>query len=187
MALGVEEAVWTFLRIDPSFISGIFINDIVNLIILPSIILIIFLDFVVCRFLRESTGRQNLGHILSVALFMVIIVQGWYGPFAMFAKSYIILFLMLAVILFVLNRIFSGGEESHAAEKVGGILEKHRIIRGIDDELDEKRQRLRNLHNAFHAPGTDRDAQAEIARQIGDCKNKIAELEKKRRDLKRIL
>lgn len=183
MALGVEEAVWAFLRLSSPPVTGEFLPDIVNLIILPSIILIIFLDFATSLFLG---GHKNLKTLLTIALFMVIIIQGFYAMFATFASNFIMLFLMFAIVLFALTRFLRPEQSERIGTAFGGLgneWEKQKArkklrenIRKIEDMVDERKTILRRGNVPDHQA-------SELQRQIGELETKKMRFEDQLRSL----
>ncbi|MCD6381847.1 MAG: hypothetical protein J7L43_02625 [Candidatus Aenigmarchaeota archaeon] len=130
----------TILRIPPEMITGNFLKDITNLVILPAIVLIIFLDFVVKIFIR---GHNKLKEVMIIALFLVIVANGWYGSFAAFTSSYIVLFLIFAGVLFFVSRFIS----RDSMKKLGGksFLGKYGVIRDLNIERDAVLQSINEI------------------------------------------
>lgn len=180
------------LRISPTAITGNFLMDLVKLIILPSIVLIIFLKFVTDLFLR---GHKWMSNLLAVALFLLIIVNGWYGPFAEFATNYMILFLIFAGILFFITRFVV----KESAEKLGkgfspigkikSIRDAQFKLRHVNRKLNQINTQLARLEADFER--TKNKITEQKIKELQQIRDKLEiqkiELEEKIKELKRIV
>ncbi len=143
-----EIAQWIFdiLRITP---TGNFLNDIVMLILLPSVVLVIFLWFAVNLFLRGQ--HKKMSALLALTFYLVIIVKGWYGAFAEFASNFIILFLIFAGILFFVSRFITkkdlvGGGRESLTKSTGGLIERAQEIRALQHEIRATKRKISELN-----------------------------------------
>jgi cell division protein FtsB len=145
--MAIEEMIWEFLRIDPMYVSGVFLNDIINLVVVPTAVLLIFLEFAVELFARDN---KWIKHVLAFAFYALLIVQGYYAPFAVFVGNYVIIFLILAAAVFFTGRLitFRGGVATAAGAKIvyDSLTERNKRIRDVQRELDHlrKSERFKN-------------------------------------------
>ncbi|MHA1286674.1 MAG: hypothetical protein ACTSPB_04635, partial [Candidatus Thorarchaeota archaeon] len=103
--------------------------------ILPTIILIVFLETASAKILGDN---HKFGLLLSIALYLVIVSQGWYGTFAMFIRGYIIIFLVLTAIIFFVGRFF--GREHTAISSALGTAARQKF-----EDNRTRREDLRTL------------------------------------------
>lgn len=143
--MAVEEMIWEFFRIDPMYVSGVFLNDIVNLIILPSVVLILFLDFAASLFMRGSHQKWKL--LLSLVFYLVIVLQGFYAPFAVFASSFAVLFLFLAFGLFFFTRFITKSEVGAIASVASSTIAKKKLCQ---DRRNEERYLISEINRLNH-------------------------------------
>jgi len=102
----MEYIFFDLLRIDPSNLSGIFLNDVVNFLLLPTVVIVLLADMGAQAFVSD---RPGLRHLLSVAFYLMIIANGFYGPLALFVSNYIIVFFIGIVIMFFIIKTFGFG------------------------------------------------------------------------------
>jgi len=102
----VEIIMFDILRVEPSMMTGNFLQDIVSLIIMPSVFLIIFSYYAAERLLRGITTRFHV--IVALSIYLLIVAQGFYGLFAQFISGYMMLIIAIAFVYFVLARLFRG-------------------------------------------------------------------------------
>ncbi|MEM7826945.1 MAG: hypothetical protein QXQ40_01830 [Candidatus Aenigmatarchaeota archaeon] len=147
----VEEMIWEFFRVPSIMRSGIFINDLVNLILLPSIVLLIFLSAAASAFLPADMRVRWKG-LVALVLYMVIITQGFYAPFAAFAANYMILFLILAFGMFAITRFIPMKYWKAGTKIATKYGEKSQDIKRIQGELKVmRRERARLERNLARA------------------------------------
>lgn len=192
---GVAETILIdILRIPAVMITGNFLKDIVNLIIFPSIVLIIFLNFVSTLFLRGHSWMKN---IFTMALFLVIVVNGWYGPFAAFASNYVILFLIVAGILFFVSRFLPHEKEHIKSLGKHTFFGKMKVIRDLEierraviDSLRLVESELSNLNSKI-ARGVVTEDERQRVKQLSEEKSRLIqrkiEIETELKKLKKIL
>jgi hypothetical protein len=160
----VEDAIWAFLRIGSPPVTGIFMNDVLNLIIVPSIVFIVMLETISGKFLGND--HKNWTHLLSIAFYMLIITQGIYGPLASFISTYMLAFLVLAGIVFLGGKMITlpgavstvGGAKiitEALTEKARLRKELQRKIAYTDNKIRELQNRINHL-NGMYPPGAPR-------------------------------
>jgi membrane-bound ClpP family serine protease len=180
----VEDLIWLFFKIPSHLRSGIMINDIVNFILVPSALLLIFLTLAAEAFLPASM-RTRWKALLALVFYLVIVTQGFYASFAIFAVNYTILFIIFAFILFAITRFVPmkyWKAATHVAAKYG---EKTMDIRRLEDELrmkERERDRIQRFLEDARAAGRTRDIQiwelmlAEVEREIDRLRIRLREL-----------
>lgn len=191
-----EMLFYDILQIQPSVMTGIFLKDLLNFLILPTIVLLIFLDFAATKFLG---GRDKYKKILIAAFYLIIVTQGFYGPFATFAANYMVIFLILAGALFFVQKIFGGDSgkiTSGLGERAGNFrkkrMEKERLdikekiledtIINIESEMNRVNEFIRDSR------GEERAIHAQTLRSLkDDLRKKQEELEKLRRIERKML
>ncbi|OYT57326.1 MAG: hypothetical protein B6U68_02065 [Candidatus Aenigmarchaeota archaeon ex4484_14] len=109
----MEMILFDILRVQPSQVTGVFLTDLVNLILLPSLFILLFTKKVADGITHEPQSStlnfKSYSGVMAVALYLVIITQGWYGSIAMFVSNYIIILLAVAAVLFFWTRFRHGG------------------------------------------------------------------------------
>ncbi|HEC92660.1 MAG TPA: hypothetical protein ENI51_06690 [Candidatus Atribacteria bacterium] len=108
----LEMILFDILRVQPSQVTGVFLTDLVNLILLPSLFILLFTKKVAAGITHESDSTLNFksySGVMAVALYLVIITQGWYGSIAVFISNYIIILLVVAAVFFFWTRFRHGG------------------------------------------------------------------------------
>ncbi len=109
------------------------------LLILPTIILIIFLNSAANIFLQ---GKTKWSLLLSMVFYLVIIQQGWYMVFVEFTKSYVLIFLILAGAVFFIGRIIRPGHVKMAkglGSSLKGMSKSSKRKRRKEIEIELKR------------------------------------------------
>ena len=181
----IEWLLMDLLRIKATAISGVFINDIVNLILLPSVVLLIFLVSAAEAFL--GTGKIKWKTLIALTFYLVIIVQGWYGPFAMFAANYILLFIIAAFTMFAITSFVPMKYWRAGMVVTTKYGEKAQDIKRLQNELDLKkkeRTRTESYINQAQAAGRPEDVQMwtimlhEISREIDRLEARLKEMKK---------
>jgi hypothetical protein len=132
MATGIEEIIFSFFQVPPTALSGVMVNDLVNYILLPSVVMLVFLDSAATLFVKHHTSLKLL---VELAFFLALVVQGLYAPFAVFAANYVIIFIIFAAAAFFASRFF--GERGIKASEGLGVK--------IATTIDEKREKQKLL------------------------------------------
>jgi len=181
-----EEYIWSFFKIPSYLRSGIMINDIVNFILVPSALLLVFLTLAAEAFLPADM-RNRWKALLALVFYLVIITQGFYASFAIFAVNYTILFIIFAFILFAITRFVPMKYWKAATQVTAKYGEKRMDIKRLEDELkmkEKERERIQRFLGEARAAGRTRDIQlwelmlAEVEREIDRLKLRIEELKK---------
>ena len=109
----LEMILFDILRVQPSQVTGVFLTDLVNLVLLPSLFLLLFTKKVAAGITHEpeksALNFKSYSGVMAVALYLVIITQGWYGSIAVFISNYIIILLVVAAVFFFWTRFRHGG------------------------------------------------------------------------------
>ncbi|MEM5813392.1 MAG: hypothetical protein QXU71_03465, partial [Candidatus Aenigmatarchaeota archaeon] len=79
----IEDFVWGFFKVPQYVRTGVFLNDLINFIILPSAVLIIFLISAAHVFI-PGILRERWKTFIALVFYMVIVTQGIYAYFAIF-------------------------------------------------------------------------------------------------------
>lgn len=176
--MAVEELIFEFFQIPPASLSGVFVNDLINFILVPSIVLLVFLEFASSLFLRNLEG--NFKHLISLAFFLVMVTQGLYGPFAIFAGSYMILFLIFAMALFIVTRFLRpehsyrmGAAVGEAAKSKPTAFEKQKLRLELNKQIKELEQIVAERKRDMNSPALTDHEKAEIRRQIGQYQGEL--------------
>ncbi len=182
----IEEFVWQFFKIPSYLRSGIMINDIVNFILVPSALLIVFLTLAADAFLPKGM-KERWKALIALVFYLVIVTQGLYAQFAIFAINYTILFIILAFGFFVITRFIPMKYWRAATKITAKYGEKSMDIKRLEDELrmkERERERIQRFLNEARAAGRTRDIQiwelmlAEVEREIDRLRLRIEELKK---------
>lgn len=128
----IENILIQVLGITPSALTGTFFNDFVNFILLPTVVILIFLNSAADYF----TNKKQYKAILSVTFLLVMIAEGFYAPFAMFVSNYIIIFLIISAVFFFGMRIFGARTQSSTLPKIEDMRKQRIDMRIIQDEVD---------------------------------------------------
>jgi len=121
----------------------------VEYLLIPSVVMIIFLYVSVNMFLRNE--HPKIKPLLAITFYITIIYSGYYGTFAMFISSFLPLFIVGTFILFVATRFISpsqmkdlGGITSKASEFIydrstikDRILSKCSELQDLDFKMDQ--------------------------------------------------
>ncbi len=94
----------------------------IEYLLVPSVILIIFLYFAVDFVLRGS-GLTTKG-LLAIVMYIVVVYSGLYGIFAPFAYSYLYLMIILLMAGFFISRLISRESASTGSKKAGELYKK---------------------------------------------------------------
>ncbi len=94
----------------------------IEYLLVPSVILIIFLYFAVDFVLRGS-GLTTKG-LLAIVMYIVVVYSGLYGIFAPFAYSYLYLMIILLMAGFFISRLISRESASAGSKKAGELYKK---------------------------------------------------------------
>ena len=109
----------------------------VEFLLVPSVVLILFLYIATDSFLK---GKQiGIKSLLAIVFYIVIVYSGYYGVFALFAMSYVQLFLIGAFVLFVITRFVSISDLLHLSRSTRRLGEND-----IDEKLIEDRIEIKN-------------------------------------------
>ncbi|MCK4730012.1 MAG: hypothetical protein KAT28_01715 [Candidatus Aenigmarchaeota archaeon] len=120
----------------------------VEFLLIPSVVMIIFLYVSVNMFLRGE--HPKIKPLLAITFYITIIYSGFYGTFAMFISSFLPLFIVGTFILFVATRFISptqmkdlGGITSKASEFIydrstikDRILSKYSELRDLENKME---------------------------------------------------
>lgn len=182
----IEEFIWAFFKIPEYLRSGVFLNDIINFIILPSAILIIFLISAAHVFIPGMI-REKWRTFIALVFYMVIVSQGIYTYFAIFFQGYVMIFIILAFLFFAITRFIPMKYWKFAAKVASKYGEKEQDLKRWQQELEIKmkeKERIKNYLNLAIAEGRKADVQIwqiqlnEIEREIDKLKTRIKELKK---------
>lgn len=176
--MAVEELIFEFFQIPSSALTGVVVNDLINFILVPSIVLLVFLEFASSLFLRNMEG--NFKHLVSLAFFLIMVTQGFYGPFAIFAGSYMILFLIFALALFIVTRFLRpehgfrvGAAVGEAAKSKPTVFEKQKLRIELKKQIKELEQIVAERQRDMNSSSLTDHEKAEIRRQIGHYQNEL--------------
>lgn len=182
----IEELVWGFFKVPTYVRTGIFIDDIVNFIILPSAVLIIFLISAAHVFI-PSNIRDRWKTFIALVFYMVIITRGLYANFAIFFQGYVLIFIIFAFIFFAITRFIPMKYWGVGAKVAARYGEKQQDLKRLEHELDLKmkeRARIQNYLEQAKASKRPADVQMwqimlnEIEREIDRLKERIEQLKK---------
>ena len=146
MSLFTDMLFYDILRIPPEAVTGVFLTDFINLILLPTIVLIIFLNAAAHLFLSGYSKKWQT--LVAVAFYLVIVTQGWYGSIAVAVKNYVILFLIFAGITFFIGRFITPKQVEGIegmGRVVGGHIEKIKMLRQLQKELQYREGEVKRL------------------------------------------
>ena len=182
----IESLVWEFFKIPPTVSTGIFVDDLIYFIILPSVILLIFL-LSAAEVITPRSMRSRWKGLIALVLYMVIVRSGLYTPFAVFIQGYIMIFIVLAFTMFAITRFIPMKYWKAATAVAAKYGEKQQDIRRLEDELRirrEERRRLEEYLQRAMAAGN----QAEVAMwqvMINEIEREIDRLETRLREIRR--
>ena len=72
----MEWLLYDVLQVPPEMVTGVFLKDLVNLILLPSIILLIFLYASAYSFIPGILGKKKWASLVGIAFYLLIVSQG---------------------------------------------------------------------------------------------------------------
>ncbi len=147
--MAIQDIVCSLFKLGASC-SGMPLDELlVEFLLIPSVVMIIFLYVSVNMFLRGE--HPKIKPLLAITFYITIIYSGFYGTFAMFISSFLPLFIVGTFILFVATRFISptqmkdlGGVASKASEFIYDratikerILSKYSELRDLEDKMEK--------------------------------------------------
>jgi len=151
----------------------------IEYLLVPSVIAIIFIYIASDFLLRGTCTRIKCS--VSIILYIVLVYSGFYGVFASFAYSYVLLFLIIGVGLFFLERLIAREWISGGAKGAGILIKKLKekakipsennlrdlvlLYNQVQRELQDLEKRLR------YTPYDDRATRRDLIERI-DNKNR---------------
>jgi hypothetical protein len=183
----IENILIQVLGITPSHLTGTFFNDFVNFILLPTVVILIFLNSAADFF----TNKKQYKAILSVTFLLVMIAEGFYAPFAMFISNYIVIFLIMSAVFFFGMRIFGTRGKSTIGPKMEDYRKQKMDIRLAEDEIDTLEQEIlqrQSEYNKGEINGREMtpDELKVLSKHIHDLRDEKREKENQLRRYKRI-
>ena len=129
----------------------------IEYILIPSVLLIIFLTFAAKEFLR-GTGLK-LDFLLAIIFYIVIIYQGWYGIIANFGMWLIPLFLIIMAGYFFIGRWLLPHPKTiiSTAKDIKGWYEKGKRELSREAQLEAKLDEIRSIVEKLQAKRGERD------------------------------
>ncbi len=115
----------------------------VEFLLIPSVVMIIFLYVSVNMFLRGE--HPKIKPLLAITFYITIIYSGFYGTFAMFISSFLPLFIVGTFILFVATRFISPSQMKDLGGVASRISEWHYDRATIKDRILSKGAELEDL------------------------------------------
>ncbi len=145
----IQEIVCSLFQLGASCLNMPLDKLLVEYLLIPSVVMIIFLYVSVNMFLRNE--HPKIKPLLAITFYITIIYSGYYGTFAMFISSFLPLFIVGTFILFVATRFISpsqmkdlGGITSKASEFIydrstikDRILSKCSELQDLDFKMDQ--------------------------------------------------
>ena len=145
----IQEIVCSLFQLGASCLNMPLDKLLVEYLLIPSVVMIIFLYVSVNMFLRNE--HPKIKPLLAITFYITIIYSGYYGTFAMFISSFLPLFIVGTFILFVATRFISpsqmkdlGGITSKASEFIydrstikDRILSKCSELQDLDLKMDQ--------------------------------------------------
>ncbi len=120
----------------------------IEYLLVPSVILIIFLYFAVDFVLRGS-GLTTKG-LLAIVMYIVVVYSGLYGIFAPFAYSYLYLMIILLMAGFFISRLISRESASAGSKKAGELYKKFKKKMPSEKDLKKDLGLLNNLEKRIN-------------------------------------
>ena len=147
--MAIQEIVCSLFQLGASCLNMPLDKLLVEYLLIPSVVMIIFLYVSVNMFLRNE--HPKIKPLLAITFYITIIYSGYYGTFAMFISSFLPLFIVGTFILFVATRFISpsqmkdlGGITSKASEFIydrstikDRILSKCSELQDLDLKMDQ--------------------------------------------------
>ncbi|RLJ00427.1 MAG: hypothetical protein DRP06_02030 [Candidatus Aenigmatarchaeota archaeon] len=116
--MAIQDIVCSLFKLGASC-SGMPLDTLlVEFLLIPSVVMIIFLYVSVNMFLRGE--HPKIKPLLAITFYITIIYSGFYGTFAMFISSFLPLFIAGTFILFVATRFISPSQ----MKNLGGVASK---------------------------------------------------------------
>lgn len=141
----IQEIVCSLFKLGASCINMPLDALLVEKLLVPSVVMIIFLYVSVNMFLRGE--HPKIKPLLAITFYITIIYSGFYGTFAMFISSFLPLFIVGTFILFVATRFISPTQ----MKDLGGIASKASEFlydrSTIKDRILSKCSELQDLDN----------------------------------------
>ncbi len=161
----IIQMIIQFLNINCSVVSCYYANPLEGLFYLlffPTIFIILFVYIISNSVLRGAGLPQGLRLLIGIAVYIFIILQGWFTHAVWLSKLWFILLPLLGVIWFVMRHF---GEGKRAFPAIEGGLFKYAVHRakemggqtGMEKLIDDRIKSMRAiLHEIEHPrPGTD--------------------------------
>jgi len=183
----MEWLLYDVLQVPPEMVTGVFLKDLVNLILLPSVVLMFFIFSVTNYFIPPTHKKWST--LLSITFYLVIIVQGFYGIFVSFIQPYIIFFLVTSFVAWVVVRMLPPPYMVRVTKITGKFGEKVADIKRIKEELERlKRDRDRVRRYILDARARGEEHTARIFQmRLDEIESEINRLEMLLKRLKRVV
>ncbi len=162
----------------------------IEYVLIPSVLLIIFLTFAAKEFLR-GTGLK-LDFLLAIIFYIVIIYQGWYGFIANLGMWLIPLFLIIMAGYFFIGRWLLPHPKTivSAAKDIRGWYEKSKKELSTEAKLEAKLDEIRSIIDKLQAKRGERDTlplndpeRRRLGIEISTLHDDLAKIVKETRDI----
>ncbi len=119
--------------------TGDILQDMVNYFLFPTVFIILFIYVILGVLFTKAQAKFRL--LVGITLYLVIIVNGWYGTFALFGQFYILFLLLLGVFYFLLThfgiRIGGGGGGGKVPGTGEGTEKQLKLLKSRREKLDD--------------------------------------------------
>ncbi|RLJ02269.1 MAG: hypothetical protein DRP10_01855 [Candidatus Aenigmatarchaeota archaeon] len=120
--MAIQEILCTLFKLGASCYSMPIDKLLIEYLLVPSVILILFLYFAVGFVLRGFNSK--LKGLLSIVMYIVVVYSGLYSVFAPFAYSYLFLMIILLMAGFFVERLVSREWASAGFKGAGKLYKK---------------------------------------------------------------
>ena len=156
--MAIQEIICALFKLGASCYSIPIDELLIEYLLVPSVILIIFLFMVVKSFLRDI--NLKIDALLTVVSYIVIVYTGIYGTIASFSFSFLVLFLLIGFGVFIITRIIPiewivgvGKIARRLGEKQYDII----ILKDRKEVLEREKDRINELIEDEKAKGEKMD------------------------------
>ncbi|MCD6274936.1 MAG: hypothetical protein J7J15_02845 [Candidatus Aenigmarchaeota archaeon] len=141
--MAVQEIICTLFKLGATCYSMPIDELLIEYLLVPSVILIIFLYIMTGSFLKGIGLKIHA--LLAIVFYIVLIYTGIYGMIASFSMSYLSLFLLFGLAYFFFIRLIDWKKMRSISRYAGYFGERKYNLKYIDEEIALKEEEIKRL------------------------------------------
>jgi hypothetical protein len=150
--------------------TGNIINDLISYFFIPMVFVIFFIYMLLGRI---TAGAQWMRFLMGIAIFLFMIVNGWFAMFALMAGPYFVfLIVVLGALYFIPSHFRIGGIGGGGRATImpaGVMTEQDKTRRELTERLARIRARIKNLETR----GEGREALVALYKEEKDIEEEL--------------